>query len=90
MSSAGPFNDVLTSHRRGTSTASANKINSNSCSRGAGRRVDLSDMEPAHTDVVVAAAEAFVNALNRLVAGTAGPTIHPQRDMAELDSSPVH
>ena len=43
----------------------------------------------AHTDVVVAAAEAFVNALNRLVAGTAGPTIHPQRDMAELDSSPV-
>ena len=44
----------------------------------------------AHTDVVVAAAEAFVNALNRLVAGTAGPTIHPQRDMAEPDSSPVH
>ena len=44
----------------------------------------------AHTDVVVAAAEAFVNALNRLVAGTAGPTIHPQRDMAELDSSPLH
>ena len=44
----------------------------------------------AHTDVVVAAAEAFVNALNRLVAGTAGPTIHPQRDMAELDSSPAH
>ncbi|QNI76043.1 2-isopropylmalate synthase [Synechococcus sp. MVIR-18-1] len=44
----------------------------------------------AHTDVVVAAAEAFVNALNRLVTGTAGPTIHPQRDMAELDSSPVH
>ena len=39
----------------------------------------------AHTDVVVAAAEAFVNALNRLVAGTAGPTIHPQRDMAEPD-----
>ena len=44
----------------------------------------------AHTDVVVAAAEAFVNALNRLVAGTAGPTIHPQRDIAEPDSSPVH
>ena len=44
----------------------------------------------AHTDVVVAAAEAFVNALNRLVAGTVGPTIHPQRDMAEPDSSPVH
>jgi 2-isopropylmalate synthase len=44
----------------------------------------------AHTDVVVAAAEAFVNALNRLVAGSAGPTIHPQRDMAELDSRPVH
>ncbi len=43
----------------------------------------------AHTDVVVAAAEAFVNALNRLVAGTAGPTIHPQRDMAVLDSSPL-
>ena len=43
----------------------------------------------AHSVVVVAAAEAFVNALNRLVAGTAGPTIHPQRDMAELDSSPV-
>ncbi|QNJ31352.1 2-isopropylmalate synthase [Synechococcus sp. PROS-9-1] len=44
----------------------------------------------AHTDVVVAAAEAFVNALNRLVSGTAGPTLHPQRDMAEPDSSPVH
>jgi len=44
----------------------------------------------AHTDVVVAAAEAFVNALNRLVAGTAGPTIHPQRDMAELDANPVY
>ena len=44
----------------------------------------------AHTDVVVAAAEAFVNALNRLVAGTAGPSLHPQRDMAEPDSSPVH
>jgi 2-isopropylmalate synthase len=43
----------------------------------------------ADTDVVVAAAEAFVNALNRLVAGTAGPTIHPQRDMAVLDVSPI-
>ena len=43
----------------------------------------------ADTDVVVAAAEAFVNALNRLVAGTAGPTIHQQRDMAVLDVSPI-
>lgn len=43
----------------------------------------------ADTDVVVAAAEAFVNALNRLVAGAAGPSIHPQRDMAVLDVSPI-
>ena len=38
----------------------------------------------ADTDVVVAAAQAFVNALNRLVAGQHHPQIHPQRDAAEV------
>ncbi|MEC8095762.1 MAG: 2-isopropylmalate synthase [Cyanobacteriota bacterium] len=43
----------------------------------------------ADTDVVVAAAQAFVNALNRLVAAAAQPALHPQRDAAPLDSSPA-
>ena len=43
----------------------------------------------ADTDVVVAAAQAFVNALNRLVAAAAQPVLHPQRDAAPLDSSPA-
>jgi 2-isopropylmalate synthase len=33
----------------------------------------------ADTDIVVAAAQAFVNALNRLVAGSQRPPLHPQR-----------
>ena len=40
----------------------------------------------ADTDVVVAAAQAFVNALNRLVAGQHHQPIHPQRDAAEVTS----
>ena len=43
----------------------------------------------ADTDVVVAAAQAFVNALNRLVAGSTQPALHPQRDAAPLDASPT-
>ena len=43
----------------------------------------------ADTDVVVAAAQAFVNALNRLVAGSLNPTLHPQRDATPLDASPT-
>ncbi|MFM1901036.1 MULTISPECIES: 2-isopropylmalate synthase [unclassified Synechococcus] len=39
----------------------------------------------ADTDVVVAAAQAFVNALNRLVAGTSRSAIHPQRDTADAE-----
>ena len=43
----------------------------------------------ADTDVVVAAAQAFVNALNRLVAGSAQPALHPQRDTAALAARPT-
>ena len=43
----------------------------------------------ADTDVVVAAAQAFVNALNRLVAGSAQPALHPQKDNAPLDARPT-
>jgi 2-isopropylmalate synthase len=42
----------------------------------------------ADTDVVVAAAQAFVNALNRLVAGASRAAIHPQRDHAVLETRP--
>jgi isopropylmalate/homocitrate/citramalate synthase len=42
----------------------------------------------ADTDVVVAAAQAFVNALNRLVAGASRSAIHPQRDHAVLETRP--
>ena len=42
----------------------------------------------ADTDVVVAAAQAFVNALNRLVAGQHHQPIHPQRDTAEVSARP--
>ena len=42
----------------------------------------------ADTDVVVAAAQAFVNALNRLVAGQHHQPIHPQRDTAEVSAHP--
>ncbi len=40
----------------------------------------------ADTDVVVAAAQAFVNALNRLVSGKERSSIHPQRDIVLSDS----
>ncbi len=41
----------------------------------------------ADTDVVVAAAQAFVNALNRLVAAEEKLVIHPQLDLVETDES---
>ncbi len=41
----------------------------------------------ADTDVVVAAAQAYVNALNRLVFAEAAKTLHPQMDVVETDSS---
>ncbi|HGY5551280.1 MAG TPA: alpha-isopropylmalate synthase regulatory domain-containing protein, partial [Prochlorococcus sp.] len=42
----------------------------------------------ADTDVVVAAAQAFVNALNRLVAGCGRQPLHPQRDVVLADLHP--
>ena len=42
----------------------------------------------ADTDVVVAAAQAFVNALNRLVGGQHHQPIHPQCDTAEVSARP--
>jgi 2-isopropylmalate synthase len=43
----------------------------------------------ADTDVVVAAAMAFVNALNRLVAGEAKQSLHPQKDAVGPPSRPT-
>ncbi|HCX53758.1 MAG TPA: 2-isopropylmalate synthase [Synechococcus sp. UBA9887] len=43
----------------------------------------------ADTDVVVAAAMAFVNALNRLVAGEAKQSLHPQKDAVVPPSRPT-
>ncbi len=40
----------------------------------------------ADTDVVVAAAQAYLNALNRLVSNEGSSSLHPQRDLVELDS----
>ena len=42
----------------------------------------------ADTDVVVAAAQAFVNALNRLVSCKENHSIHPQKDAVVTDSRP--
>ncbi len=42
----------------------------------------------ADTDIVVAAAQAYVNALNRLVSALGHKSIHPQRDDVELNSRP--
>ncbi len=42
----------------------------------------------ADTDVVVAAAQAYVNALNRLVANENAQSIHPQRDLVEPAKRP--
>merc|ERR1711965_398805 len=43
----------------------------------------------ADTDVVVAAAMAFVNALNRLVAGQERQPLHPQKDPVVLNARPT-
>ena len=43
----------------------------------------------ADTDVVVAAAMAFVNALNRLVAGEDKQSLHPQKDPVTMDERPT-
>jgi 2-isopropylmalate synthase len=43
----------------------------------------------ADTDVVVAAAMAFINALNRLVAAQEHQPLHPQRDAVVLDARPT-
>ncbi len=43
----------------------------------------------ADTDVVVAAAQAYINAINRLVAAEGRKTIHPQHDVAQLDKKGV-
>ena len=42
----------------------------------------------ADTDVVVAAAQAYVNALNRLVSTEGSGALHPQQDVVEADSLP--
>jgi len=43
----------------------------------------------ADTDVVVAAAQAYINALNRLVAAKGRNSIHPQHDLAQVDNKGV-
>ena len=43
----------------------------------------------ADTDVVVAAAQAYINALNRLVAAEGRKSIHPQHDLAQIDKKGV-
>ena len=43
----------------------------------------------ADTDVVVAAAQAYINALNRLVAAKGRKAIHPQLDLAQVDKKGV-
>ncbi len=43
----------------------------------------------ADTDVVVAAAQAYINALNRLVAAEGRKCIHPQHDLAQVDKKGV-
>ena len=42
----------------------------------------------ADTDIVVAAAQAFVNALNRLLAGSQRPSLHPQRTPLSVGDLP--
>ena len=42
----------------------------------------------ADTDVVVASAQAYVNALNRLVSAQGNKPLHPQRDVVETSSKP--
>ena len=43
----------------------------------------------ADTDVVVAAAMAFINALNRLVAGEHKQPLHPQKDPVTMEERPI-
>ena len=43
----------------------------------------------ADTDVVVAAAQAYINAINRLVAAKGRKSIHPQHDLAKVDKKGV-
>jgi len=43
----------------------------------------------ADTDVVVAAAQAYINALNRLVAAHGRKSIHPQHDLAKVDKKGI-
>ncbi|MBW3042293.1 2-isopropylmalate synthase [Prochlorococcus marinus] len=43
----------------------------------------------ADTDVVVAAAQAYINALNRLVAAKGRKSIHPQHDLAQIERKGV-
>ncbi len=43
----------------------------------------------ADTDVVVAAAQAYINALNRLVSMTSNNAIHPQRDLVDSQTRPA-
>jgi len=43
----------------------------------------------ADTDVVVAAAQAYINALNRLISSSGYSSVHPQRDVVQVDSSHV-
>ncbi|MDP6833770.1 MAG: 2-isopropylmalate synthase [Prochlorococcaceae cyanobacterium ETNP1_MAG_9] len=43
----------------------------------------------ADTDVVVAAAQAYINALNRLISSSGNSSVHPQRDVVQVDSSHV-
>ena len=43
----------------------------------------------ADTDVVVAAAQAYINALNRLVAAEGRKSIHPQHDLAQADKKGI-
>ncbi len=43
----------------------------------------------ADTDVVVAAAQAYINALNRLVAAHGRKSIHPQHDLANVDKKGI-
>ncbi len=43
----------------------------------------------ADTDVVVAAAQAYINALNRLVSAQGRNSIHPQHDLAQVDKKGI-
>ena len=43
----------------------------------------------ADTDVVVAAAQAYINALNRLVSSAGNASLHPQRDVVKVEHSPT-